>query len=311
MPRLWQVSIITTANGEEAAARLLEEFFSQIPAIYHEEKTRAVTVTVYAERLPAPSRTFRADLQKRLLQFERGDLEFGPLRLAIRTLRRENWAESWKRHFRPLEIGRHLLIRPTWSRRRARRGQRVVVLDPGLSFGTGRHPTTLFCLEQLVRHRQQGHRQSFLDIGAGSGILAISAAKVGYTPVAAWEHDPEAIRASRHNIRTNNVSVRLKRLDLHDLPLRPARRYDVICANLISNLLTEEAGKIRNLLKPDGLLIVAGILRHEFAKIIETFRRFNLTLGTFRIDKEWKSGQFALSNGEAGRHAGRQRRRLA
>src|SRR5439155_618396 len=82
-----------------------------------------------------------------------------------------------------------LLIKPSWSRRRARRGQAVVILDPGLSFGTGQHPTTVFCLRELARLRKPGERQAFLDIGTGSGILAVAAAKLGYSPVCASEFD--------------------------------------------------------------------------------------------------------------------------
>src|SRR5204863_8598964 len=96
--------------------------------------------------------------------------------LRLQRLKRRDWAESWKAHFKPIEIGERLLIRPSWSKRAARRGQTVVVLDPGLGFGTGQHATKRFCLEQIVANRADGHR-SFLDLGTGSGILALAAAK--------------------------------------------------------------------------------------------------------------------------------------
>src|SRR5580658_2631872 len=144
MPRLWQVSVRATAQGEAPAARLLQRIFGQPPAVFRDESTGVITVSVYPERLPAPERALRSGLTAAL----------GNVRLAIKPLRRENWAHSWKRHFRPIEIGRRLLIKPSWSRRRARPGQRVIILDPGLSFGTGQHPTTLFCLRQLPRCRR-------------------------------------------------------------------------------------------------------------------------------------------------------------
>ena len=128
----------------------------------------------------------------------------------------------------------------------------MVILDPGLSFGTGQHPTTLFCLRQLARCRRRGVRQSLLDIGCGSGILAIAAAKLGYSPVLALDNDPEAVRASRRNIKRNNVRVEVRRADLTRLPLATRRRYDVICANLICDLLAGEGEKIRHWLKPGG-----------------------------------------------------------
>jgi ribosomal protein L11 methyltransferase len=167
-------------------------------------------------------------------------------------------------------------------------------LDPGLSFGTGQHPTTLFCLQQLARFRRRGAEQSFLDIGCGSGILAIAAAKLGYSPVVALDNDPEAVRASRGNIKRNKVRVVVRRADLTRLPLVPRKRYDVICANLICDLLLKEAERIRNLLKPGGKLVTAGILHREFPEIEKKLQLFNLTLVQSKVDKEWKSGQFAL-----------------
>jgi ribosomal protein L11 methyltransferase len=217
-------------------------------------------------------------------------------RLTIKPLRRENWAQSWKRHFRPIEIGKSLLIKPSWSRRRARAGQRVIILDPGLSFGTGHHATTLFCLQQLARGRRQGARQSLLDIGCGSGILAIAAAKLGYSPVEAFDCDPEAIRVSLQNIKRNRVRVRLRRADLRRMPLVSRRRYDVVCANLTGDLLVGEAEKIRNRLKPGGKLVVAGILRREFPGVRKKLQRVNLTLRETGVSREWKSGQFALKS---------------
>jgi ribosomal protein L11 methyltransferase len=218
----------------------------------------------------------------------------GTAKLTIKPLRRENWAESWKRHFQPIEIGKQLLIKPSWSRRRACAGQRSIILDPGLSFGTGHHPTTLFCLRELARFRRRDTEQSFLDMGCGSGILAIAAAKLGYTTVVAFDNDPEAIRTARQNIKRNHVRVMVRLADLTRPPQIPRRRYNLICANLISDLLANEAKKICTLLKPGGNLVVAGILRREFPEIGKKLHGFNLTLQKVWTNKEWKSGRFAL-----------------
>ncbi len=292
--RLWQVSVRTTDDGEEAVAGLLERFFGLAPAVYRSAKTGEVVVTSYPEKLPSPQRSLRAELESSLrdMRVTRGDLHAA--KLAIKRLPRENWAESWKRHFRPIEVGRRLLIKPGWSRRRATAGQRTVILDPGLSFGTGQHPTTLFCLQQIARCRRDVARQSLLDIGCGSGILAIAAAKLGYRPVVALDNDPEAVRACRSNVKKNNVRVTARQADLTRLPLAAERRYDVICANLICDLLMAEADKIRHWLKPGGKLLVAGILRGEFHELQKKLRGSCLTLEIAGVNKEWKSGRFAL-----------------
>ena len=294
---MWQVSISTTAQGEEAVACFLEREFQKPASIYCDEATGARTVTIHPRRLPRPVQALRARLRGGLRQLKDCGLDIGPARIAIQPLPRRNWAESWKRHFKPVDIGRFLLIKPAWSRRRPRRGQQVVILDPGLSFGTGHHPTTLFCLQQLALCRRPGQRQSFLDIGSGSGILAIAAAKLGYTWVEAFDHDPVAVRVSRQNAKKNQVEHRVwpRRQDLTTLQEGGSgnpRRYDVICANLARDLLLKEMGKICARLNPGGKLIVAGILRRQFGEVAKVLRGFNLTLQVSMDDKYWKSGQF-------------------
>jgi ribosomal protein L11 methyltransferase len=230
-----------------------------------------------------------------LERIARDGLDIGTGRVSLKRIRREDWAESWKRHFKPLLIGSALLIKPSWSRRRPQRGQAVVVLDPGLSFGTGRHPTTAFCLRQLVALRRRGEAPSCLDIGSGSGILAIAAAKLGYRPVAALDCDPDSIRIARDNARRNGVSARIRflRQDLANLPRRSMRKYSVVCANLISNLLVAERERILACLRPDGALIAAGILKTEFGQLREAFESAGLRLTTSRSQDEWRSGAFA------------------
>jgi ribosomal protein L11 methyltransferase len=291
---LWQVSVRTTDAGEVAVTGLLERCFGHTPAVYRSAKTGEVVVTAYPENLPTSRAKLRGELESSLrdLRVMRGDLRTA--KLTIKRLPRENWAESWKRHFHPIEVGRRLLIKPGWSRRRAKAGQRTVILDPGLSFGTGQHPTTLFCLQQIARCRRDGTEQSLLDIGCGSGILAIAAAKLGYRPVVALDNDPEAVRASRRNVKKNNVRVAARQADLTRLPPASGRRYDVICANLICDLLMAEAEKIRDWLKPGGKLVVAGILRGELHELEKKLRGCCLTLEIVSVNKEWKSGRFAL-----------------
>jgi len=209
-------------------------------------------------------------------------------------VRREDWAESWKRHFKPIGVGNQLLIKPSWSQRRPRKHQAVVVLDPGLSFGTGQHPTTSFCLGEIARCRKSGTRQSFLDIGTGSGILAIAAAKLGFGPVDALDFDPEAVRTARGNARINRVQAKLKIRpgDATKFSARPARKYDLVCANLISDLLIAERWRIAARLVQGGTLVVAGVLKSEFQEVQAAFEDVGLNLVSSKTEKEWRSGSF-------------------
>ena len=209
-------------------------------------------------------------------------------------IRREDWAESWKRHFQPIEIGDQLLIQPSWSKRRARKNQAVVVLDPGLSFGTGQHPTTSFCLRELARHRTKRPCWSFLDMGTGSGILAIAAAKLGFSPVYAFDFDPGAVRVARANARANGVheKLRIVRRNVTKLPIHPPRQYDLICANLISTLLIAGRRRIVAQLHHGGTLVLAGILKSEFSQVWKNFEEIGLKLAASKAEKEWRSGSF-------------------
>jgi ribosomal protein L11 methyltransferase len=196
-----------------------------------------------------------------------------------------------------MSIGQKLLVKPSWSRQRPARGQAVVILDPGLSFGTGQHPTTRFCLEQLVKRHRAGAAQSVLDVGTGSGILAIAAAKLGYSTVHAFDFDPESVRVARQNAKVNGVTkkVQLSQADVTRLSLRNSPRYSVVCANLLANLLLAERARLMAKMTQDGVLVVAGILRREFSEVQQAYERAGLKLIARRIEKEWQSGTFEMA----------------
>ena len=293
---LWQIALTTSVEAEEAVAALFENMFRRPPSVFLDAATPTATVSAYCPNLPLPNAELRARLRIALSRVRNSGLNIASGRITIRRVAPENWSESWKKHFKPLEISRALLIKPTWSGRRPRAGQAVVVLDPGLSFGTGQHPTTAFCLEQLAARRASGQQRSFLDIGTGSGILAIAAAKLGYEPVQAFDFDPAAVRVARANAIQNRVArrVRIFRQDLILLPLRGGVKFDVICANLTSDLLVQQAKRIVGRLRPTGTLILAGILKIQFVEVHRTYAATGLKLIATRQDKEWHSAAFAF-----------------
>jgi ribosomal protein L11 methyltransferase len=211
----------------------------------------------------------------------------------IRHLPATNWAESWKKHFPALEIGSALLIRPEWIRRRPRTGQQLITLDPGLSFGTGHHPTTKFCLQELVRARPRKTARSMLDIGSGSGILTIAAAKLGFCPILAFDLDPVAVKVARANARRNDVerSVQIFQADLKMMGEKP-EPYTVVCANLQTDLLIHQAPVIAGAVARGGRLVLAGILSTEMAQVRSVYEGFQLHPLRIRNGKEWSSVAF-------------------
>jgi ribosomal protein L11 methyltransferase len=291
---LWQVSIVTSLEAEDALTELLTRIFNQAVGVYTNEETKVTVVSVYCPERSDCNAKARAALREGLAAIKSNGLNVGAGKIEVRRVRRENWSESWKRHFKPIVIGSRLLIKPGWIKRRLRKGQAVVILDPGLSFGTGNHPTTAFCLHEIARHRVDGKPQSFWDAGTGSGILAIAAAKLGYRPIRAIDFDPEAVRVARENTRRNRVLPRIQiaRADLTKLPIRSRDKYDLICANLISNLLMAERARILNRLSPAGTLVLAGILKEEFGIIQKHYEAAGLKLVRNLTDGEWCSGAF-------------------
>jgi len=295
---IWQASVVTSVEAEDAVAELLGNCFAPGPSSYTDVETGHTTVSAYTSTPPKHIPSIKRALCSGLDEIKACGLNLGPGNLTIQKLPRKNWAESWKRHFKPIEIGNRLLLKPSWIRRQPKRGQALIVLDPGLSFGTGQHPTTEFCLRELVKRRNQPQSQSFLDIGTGSGILAIAAAKLGYAPVHAFDYDPQSVIVARENARKNRVAdqIKLTRADLTKLSRRSAKRYDVVCANLLANLLIAERDRILARVNRNGALVVAGILKREFNEVQHAYESSGWRLVASKSQKEWCSGTFVRSS---------------
>jgi len=300
---LWRISVVTALEAEDAVAELLGTIFNCNASSYLDVEKQTSVVSAFCES--KPPEIIRKEISAGLWRIKNCGLKTGSGKIQIAKVRREDWAESWKRHFKPIEIGNSLLVKPSWSKRRARKNQAVVILDPGLSFGTGQHPTTEFCLQKIAaavcdrrnrRSQSAATAKSFLDIGTGSGILAIAAAKLGYKPVHAIDFDPEAVRIARANARANNVhkKLRIERSDVAKLSTKPREQFDLVCANLISNLLVAERKKIAAQLKPGGILVLAGILKSEFLEVQRQFESLGLKLISSGSKKEWRSGSLGF-----------------
>jgi ribosomal protein L11 methyltransferase len=291
-PALWRISVTVSPETEESVADFFLTRFGEAPATFMDARTGRTTVTVYCREKPDWSLTGLRVLRAKMRE---AGCESGKVgRIVLTKVRAEDWAESWKRHFKPIKIGSTLLIKPSWSALKPKKGQAVVILDPGLSFGTGQHPTTSFCLQQLASERKAGEVQSFLDLGTGSGILAIAASKIGYGPVHALDFDPESIRVAQDNARRNRVAERITlwRQDVGKLPRRSATKYSVVCANLISTLLLKERDRVVERVDNHGCLVISGILRAEFEAVRKAYEQTGIRLVKRKNEREWSSGMF-------------------
>lgn len=321
---LTRVTVTCEPEGEDPVTALLERWFATTPSTYHDLKTGRSQISVFVDGtcdmpptkedsgrgkarrshpLKPKSAPSTARLIKRSLQGLRGGLEdlkslglqLGEVRLTVAPVPKEDWSESWKKHFKPFVVGRRLLVKPSWSLRKPGPGQAQIILDPGLSFGTGQHATTHFCLEQLVEHRNQARSQSFLDLGTGTGILAIAAARLGYEPVTAIDFDPACVATAKENARLNGLaeSISVHRRDVARLSRKPARTCALVCANLIDDLLIARRNQIGAQVGRGGVLIVAGILNRQFASVRAALEDVGMVFKLEKPDGEWTSGAFS------------------
>jgi len=179
----------------------------------------------------------------------------------------EDWANAWKDYYHVTHIGKRLVIRPSWREYTPRDDEVVLELDPGMAFGTGLHPTTRMCLEQVERLTRP--RMRVLDVGTGSGILALAAAKLGASEVYCIDNSSVAVESATANAAANNLSDRitvvLGVLDENEAQ-RMAGQFDLVLANIIARVIGSIAPQLAQVLKPGGLLITSGIIeerRHE------------------------------------------------
>ncbi len=207
--------------------------------------------------------------------------------LQTRVVDEADWAAAWRSHFPVLRIGRRIVVKPTWRRHRPAAGEVVLVLDPGMAFGTGLHPTTRLSLQGLEaltdRGRLDGARA--LDLGSGSGILSLAAARLGAASVLALDIDAIAVEATAANARRNNLARRI-RARRGSLPSGEAP-FDLVMANLVAGLLVELAPGIAAELRPGGSWLVSGVFVDREAEVVEALDAAGLEAAARWLDGDW------------------------
>ncbi|MBE6580108.1 MAG: 50S ribosomal protein L11 methyltransferase [Ruminococcaceae bacterium] len=198
----------------------------------------------------------------------------------------EDWANSWKAYYKPLHIGKKMVIVPAWERYEAQPGEIIVRMDPGMAFGTGTHETTRLVIELLEQHVRDGMR--VLDVGCGSGILAICAKKLGAAACKAYDIDPVAVRVARENIKdsgeenvTCDVSDLLKQVDLS------GGRYDIVCANIVADIIIRMAHDVGAYMKDDAILLASGIITERAEEVVKALQDNGLRVADRLDDNGW------------------------
>lgn len=207
----------------------------------------------------------------------------------------EDWANAWKEYYKPIQVGERIVICPAWETYHPLENQLVVRMDPGMAFGTGTHETTRLVIRLLETYTTPGCRM--LDVGTGTGILAICASRLGAGSCKAYDIDPTAVRVARENIKDSGLtgitcdrSDLLKQVDLTEGP------YDLICANIVADIILRMTPDVGRYLKPDGVLLASGIIQERCADVVAGFEAHGFRI----VQTLQENGWCAL----AVRHAG-------
>lgn len=239
-----------------------------------------------------------AEIQPRIEELKTFDIDPGSYKMETKIVNEEDWATAWKQYFKPIRVSEKLTIKPTWEEYTPAPEEKIIELDPGMAFGTGTHPTTSLCLRTLEKVIQGG--EEVIDVGTGSGILAIGAMKLGAKHVLALDLDPVAVSSAQENTRLNgleqDITVHLS--DLLQVINRNAEGDDtaklgvtlpvqVIVANILAEIILLFIDDVYNALEDGGTYIASGIYKNKEEDVEQALIAANFTIVEKNREDDW------------------------
>ncbi|MCX6993945.1 MAG: 50S ribosomal protein L11 methyltransferase [Kiritimatiellaeota bacterium] len=293
---------LTIATDETTALILGEALADWNLGVHLPDGAGAATLEIFCAT--------RAEAESRLnaLRVLAPQAHLGPA--TIKPVARQDWAESWKQFFHVQRVSERIIVKPSWESVEARPEDCILEIDPGLSFGTGLHGTTRACLLFLDAWQRRQPQASVLDMGCGTGILAIAAAKLGFPRVTAMDNDPDAVRIARANAICNGVADRIECIQVDVAEFKADRTYDLVLANLLAGILVQWADRITAAVSrtPGSGLVLSGILEEQYEAVRSVYVARGFAEQESIILEGWKTGCFcrSLSPGAptGGRRAG-------
>lgn len=293
------LEVSSTVNGElaEAIAELFSRFGSRGVAIeslrIEDDKSEGHPVGMVVVRAYLPVENHLGLIKQRIEEGFWHLSQIQPLpQPSFRLIKEEDWSQAWKSHYHPIPIGKRLMILPAWSQPSS--GDRLhVILNPGMAFGTGTHPTTRLCLMAIENYLHSSQRM--IDLGCGSGILSIAAARLGASHVQAWDNDAKAVDAARDNVRLNHLTKRIT-VEVGSLPELLAKveeinhKADLLVANITASVLENMiiAGLVRAV-KDGGIVILSGLLAPQTESLSAICDLHGLAHIETRGEEDWRA----------------------
>ena len=198
----------------------------------------------------------------------------------------EDWANSWKQYYKPVKIGEKIVICPAWEKYTPAEGEIVIRMDPGMAFGTGTHETTRLVIRLLEKYTKAG--QLMLDVGTGTGILAICASRLGANFCRAYDIDPTAVRVARENIKDSGLeNVTCDQSDLLKQVSLEGGQYDLVCANIVADIIIRMTPDVGAYMKDDAVLLASGIIAERCDDVVECFERNGFKVVEKLTDNDW------------------------
>ncbi len=215
---------------------------------------------------------------------------FGSLEVSSDRVKDEDWSEIWKQYFHPIPVGEKILIKPAWEELSDSDGRTVFTVNPGLSFGTGSHPSTRFCIEEIEKHLKQN--DTVLDIGCGSGILSIIALLLGAKSADALDIDPNAVDVAYSNLALNNLSKDNYNAFygniLEDEELKSSLgKYDIVIANIVADVIISLSSFVKQFMKETSTFICSGIILERLDEVTNALTNAGLKIVEIRKDRDW------------------------
>ncbi|MTI81485.1 MAG: 50S ribosomal protein L11 methyltransferase [Firmicutes bacterium] len=227
------------------------------------------------------------DLENRI-----GRLGYQP-KIFTREVKEEDWATAWKAYYKPFKVGKKFLVKPNWEELDNSSDRLLLDMDPGMAFGCGTHPTTSMCME-LIEDYVCGDEE-VCDVGTGSSILAIAAAKLGANHVVAVDLDKTAVKVARSNVQLNNVEDKVQVLH-GDLLSQYNGQADVVIANIVADVIIKLAPDAAKVLKPGGYFITSGIIDHREEEVISLLKQQGFDLVKRRTNGDWRALVLTIKN---------------